>query len=107
MDILATIFEKLDLGHRQPMPREVDVVAQLERRAIANPQKLNWRASIIDLLKLLDVDTSLDARKALAKELAAPQSEMGDSSSLNEWLHQEVLERIAAKGGNVPASLLD
>jgi hypothetical protein len=103
MEIFANILEKLDLGHHQP----VDVVAQLERRAIANPQKLNWRVSIIDLLKLLDIDSSLDARKALARELAAPQSELDDSSSLNQWLHQEVLERIAAQGGNVPESLLD
>jgi hypothetical protein len=86
---------------------EVDVVAQLEKRAAANSQKLNWKTSIVDLLKLLDIDSSLDARKTLARELAAPQSEMDDSSSLNEWLHQEVLERIAAEGGNVPASLLD
>ena len=49
----------------------VDVVAQLEKRAAANPQKLNWRTSIVDLLKLLDIDSSLDARKALATELAA------------------------------------
>ena len=103
MHILANILERLDLGRHQ----QVDVVAQLERRAVANPQKLNWRASIIDLLKLLDLDSSLDARKALARELAAPQSEMDDSSSMNLWLHQEVLERIAAEGGNVPASLLD
>ena len=99
----ANILEKLQLVPPQP----VDVVAQLERRAVANPQKLDWRTSIIDLLKLLDVDSSLDARKALARELAAPQSEMDDSSSMNLWLHQEVLERIAAEGGNVPASLLD
>jgi len=103
MHILVNILERLDLGRHQ----QVDVVAQLERRAVANPQKLNWRASIIDLLKLLDLDSSLDARKALARELAAPQSEMDDSSSMNLWLHQEVLERIAAEGGNVPASLLD
>ena len=86
---------------------EVDVVAQLEKRAAANPQKLNWRTSIVDLLKLLDLDSSLDERKALAKELGAPQSEMGDSADMNMWLHQEVLRRIAANGGNVPASLLD
>jgi hypothetical protein len=86
---------------------EVDVVAQLEKRAAANPQKLNWRTSIVDLLKLLDLDSSLDERKALAKELGAPQREMGDSADMNMWLHQEVLRRIAANGGNVPASLLD
>ena len=99
----ANILEKLQLVPPQP----VDVVAQLERRAVANPQKLDWRTSIIDLLKLLDVDSSLDARKALARELGAPAREMDDSSGMNLWLHQEVLARIEANGGNVPASLLD
>jgi hypothetical protein len=92
----------------KPTPiSEVDVVAQLEKRAAANPQKLNWRTSIVDLLKLLDIDSSLDARKALAKELGAPQTVMGDSAEMNMWLHKEVLTRIAANGGNVPANLLD
>jgi hypothetical protein len=86
---------------------EVDVVAQLERRAAANSQKLNWRTSIVDLLKLLDIDSSLDERKALAKELGAPESVMSDSAHMNIWLHKEVLKRIAANGGNVPANLLD
>ena len=83
------------------------MVAQLERRAAANPQKLNWRTSIVDLLKLLDIDSSLEARKALANELHAPASVMSDSAQMNTWLHQEVLQRIAANGGNVPANLLD
>jgi hypothetical protein len=86
---------------------EVDVVAQLEKRAAANPQKLNWRTSIVDLLKLLDIDSSLAARKALAVELGAPESEMHESADMNVWLHREVLKRIAANGGNVPANLLD
>jgi len=86
---------------------EVDVVAQLEKRAAANSQKLNWRTSIVDLLKLLDMDSSLDERKALAKELGAPESVMGESADMNMWLHKEVLKRIAANGGNVPANLLD
>ena len=86
---------------------EVDVVAQLEKRAAANSQKLNWRTSIVDLLKLLDIDSSLDERKSLAKELGAPESVMSDSASMNTWLHKEVLKRIAANGGNVPANLLD
>lgn len=86
---------------------EVDVVAQLEKRAAANSQKLNWRTSIVDLLKLLDIDSSLDERKALAKELGAPESVMSESANMNIWLHKEVLKRIAANGGNVPANLLD
>src|SRR5689334_24912705 len=83
----------------------VDVVAQLEKRAAANPQKLNWRTSIVDLLKLLDIDSSLEQRKALAKELGAPANLMSDSAQMNMWLHKEVLKRIAANGGNVPANL--
>lgn len=86
---------------------EVDVVAQLEKRAAGSSQKLNWRTSIVDLLKLLDIDSGLDERKALAKELGAPEGVMSDSASMNVWLHKEVLKRIAANGGNVPANLLD
>ena len=85
----------------------VDVVAQLEKRAAANPQKLNWRTSIVDLLKLLDIDSSFAARKELAKELACPAELMGDSAKMNMWLHKTVLARIAANGGNVPKDLLD
>lgn len=85
----------------------VDVVAQLEQRAAANPQKLNWRTSIVDLLKLLDIDSSLTARKALATELACPPELMNDSAQMNMWLHKTVLARIAANGGNVPRELLD
>lgn len=85
----------------------VDVVAQLEEKAAANPQKLNWRTSIVDLLKLLDIDSSLTARKELATELGCPQELMADSAQMNMWLHKKVLSRIAENGGNVPADLLD
>ena len=85
----------------------VDVVAQLEQRAAANPQKLNWRTSIVDLLKLLDIDSSFAARKELATELGCPADLMGDSAKMNMWLHKTVLARIAANGGNVPKDLLD
>lgn len=86
---------------------EVDVVAQLEQRASANPQKLNWRTSIVDLLKLLEIDSSFTARKELAAELDCPADLMGDSAKMNMWLHKTVLARIAANGGNVPQDLLD
>lgn len=85
----------------------VDVVAQLEQKAAANPQKLNWRTSIVDLLKLLDIDSSLTARKELAAELNCPAELMSDSAQMNMWLHKTVLARIAENGGNVPADLLD
>ena len=85
----------------------IDVVAQLEQRASANPQKLNWRTSIVDLLKLLEMDSSLTARKELAAELGCPADLMGDSAKMNIWLHKTVLARVAANGGNVPKDLLD
>jgi hypothetical protein len=85
----------------------VDVVAQLEQRAAANPQKLNWRTSIVDLLKLLDIDSSFAARKELATELGCPADLMGDSAKMNVWLHKTVLARIAENGGNVPKDLLN
>ncbi len=93
-----------------PAPKPVavvDVVAQLEKRAAANPQKLNWRTSIVDLLKLLGIDSSFAARKELATELGCPAEMMGDSAKMNVWLHKTVLARIAANGGNVPQDLLD
>ena len=93
-----------------PSPKPVaviDVVAQLEQRAAANPQKLNWRTSIVDLLKLLDIDSSFGARKELATELGCPADLMGDSAKMNMWLHKTVLQRIADNGGNVPKELLD
>lgn len=85
----------------------VDVMAQLEQRAAENPQKLNWRTSIVDLLKLLDIDSSFAARKELATELGCPASLMGDSAKMNVWLHKTVLARIAENGGNIPKELLD
>ncbi len=85
----------------------VDVVVQLEQRAAANAQKLNWRTSIVDLLKLLDIDSSFGARKELAVELNCPPELMNDSAKMNMWLHKTVLARIAANGGNVPKDLLD
>jgi hypothetical protein len=85
----------------------VDVVAHLEQMAAKNPQKLNWRTSIVDLLKLLDIDSSFAARKELATELGCPADLMGDSAKMNVWLHKAVLARIAANGGKVPQDLLD
>lgn len=85
----------------------VDIAAVLEKRAAANPQKLNWRTSIVDLMKLLDMDSSLTARKELATELGCPAELMGDSAKMNMWLHKTVLARVAANGGKVPAELLD
>jgi hypothetical protein len=129
MGFFSTILEKLGMGSAgaaapttaptptaapaspeavptAPPPKPVavvDVVAQLEQRAAANPQKLNWRTSIVDLLKLLEIDSSLGTRT----ELGCPADLMGDSAKMNIWLHKTVLARIAANGGNVPQDLLD
>ena len=84
---------------------EVDVVAKLE--GLAQGKDLNWKVSIVDLLKLLEIDSSREAREELAKELNAPADVTGDSARLNVWLHKEVLRKIAANGGNIPKELLD
>ncbi|PKO45748.1 MAG: oxidoreductase [Betaproteobacteria bacterium HGW-Betaproteobacteria-4] len=84
----------------------VDVVAKLEALAKANPEKLNWKVSIVDLLKLLGLDSSLAVRKELAAELGCPADKMGDSAQMNMWLHKTVLQKLAENGGNIPAELL-
>lgn len=85
---------------------EVDVVARLESLAKANPEKLNWKTSIVDLMKLLGLDSSLGARKELAQELGCPAEKMSDSAQMNVWLHQTVVKKLAENGGNIPAELL-
>jgi hypothetical protein len=132
MGFFSTILEKLGLksAHAQPAAAPppaaaapqpaapaappaptpiaiVDVVAKLEKLAAANPQKLNWKTSIVDLLKLLDIDSSFAARKELATELGCPDNLMGDSAQMNMWLHKTVLKKIADNGGNVPKELLE
>lgn len=86
---------------------DVDVVAKLEAMAAANPQPLNWRTSIVDLMKLLGMDSGFAERKALAVELGCPPQLMQDSAQMNVWLHKEVLRQIARNGGNVPRDLYD
>jgi hypothetical protein len=85
---------------------DVDVVAKLEALAAASKEKLNWKVSIVDLMKLLGLDSSLTARKELASELACPAEKMGDSAQMNMWLHKTVLQKLAQNGGNIPADLL-
>ena len=84
---------------------DVDVMNMLEQKASGSG--LNWKQSISDLLFLLDMDNSYDARVELAKELDAPQEVMGDSARMNTWLHKTVLRKIAENGGNIPQELLD
>jgi hypothetical protein len=85
----------------------VDVIGKLEGLAASNPQKLNWKVSIVDLLKLLGLDSSFAARKELATELGCPADKMGDSAQMNMWLHKTVLQKLAQNGGNIPKELLD
>lgn len=83
----------------------VDVVTKLEGLAAANPQKLNWKTSIVDLLKLLGLDSSLAARKELAKDVGMT-GDFSGTAEQNIALHKAVLKKIADNGGNVPKELL-
>jgi len=82
----------------------VDVMSKLEKMAAGTG--LDWKVSIVDLLKVLDIDSSLAARKELAEELGCPEATMKDNVSMNVWLHKTVLNKIAANGGNLPKELL-
>ena len=90
----------------QAAAQPVDVEAVLNGMASNNPQKLNWRTSIVDLMKLLDLDSSLQARKSLADELHY-SGDKSDSASMNIWLHKQVMKKLADNGGKVPADLKD
>lgn len=83
----------------------VDVEAVLESMASSNSQKLDWRHSIVDLMKLVGMDSGLAQRKALAQELGYT-GDMNDSAAMNIWLHKQVMAKMAENGGKVPASLL-
>ena len=126
MGLFSAILEKLGFGDKAeaaeapatgaaaapsaPATRAisaVDVTAKMESLAAASGQPLNWRTSIVDLLKLLGLDSSLGARKELATELGCPADKMGDSAQMNIWLHKQVLKKLADNGGTVPAELLD
>jgi hypothetical protein len=86
-------------------PPVVDVAATLNDLAKKNPEKLDWRRSIVDLMKLVGMDSSLSARKQLATELHY-SGDQNDSASMNIWLHKEVLKKLAENGGKVPQELL-
>ena len=83
---------------------QVDVEAVLTKLAAQTREKLDWRRSIVDLMKLLDLDSSLGARKQLAKELNYTGN-TDDSASMNIWLHKQVMNKLAASGGKVPDDL--
>lgn len=85
---------------------QVDVEQQLDAMVASSGEKLNWKTSIVDLLKLLQLDSSLASRKELASELKYT-GDMSDSASMNIWLHRQVMNKVAANGGKVPADLKD
>ena len=84
----------------------VDVAAVLDKLDEATDEDLDWRKSIVDLMKLLKLDSSLKARKELATELRYT-GDMGDSAAMNVWLHKQVMTKLAQNGGVVPAELRD
>jgi hypothetical protein len=88
-----------------PARVDVDVDEVLTDLAEKNPQKLNWKTSIVDLMKLLGIDSSLENRKELARELGYT-GDPGDSASMNIWLHKRVMQELEKNGGKVPASLV-
>ena len=88
-----------------PPPQPVDVEAILNGLAAENPEKLDWKRSIVDLMKLVGMDSSFGARKELAKDLNY-SGDMNDSAKMNMWLHKEVLRKLAENGGKVPSELL-
>jgi uncharacterized protein DUF3597 len=89
-----------------PAQPVVDVAAVLEKMAADTGQKLNWRTSIVDLMKLVGMDSSLENRKELARELGYT-GDQNDSAAMNIWLHKRVMKELAAHGGKVPANMLD
>src|SRR5262245_58378090 len=88
-----------------PPAKAVDVAAILDGLAAKNPEKLDWKKSIVDLMKLVGMDSSFKARKQLAQELNYT-GDPNDSASMNVWLHKQVLIKIAENGGKVPQELL-
>jgi 3-oxoacyl-ACP reductase-like protein len=83
----------------------VDVAVILDGLAAKNPEKLDWKRSIVDLMKLVGMDSSFGARKQLATELQYT-GDPNDSASMNIWLHKEVLRKLSENGGKVPPELL-
>ena len=87
-----------------PAAQSVDVAPILDKAVAAKKEKLEWRTSIVDLMKALDIDSSLGARKELAKDLGYT-GDTNDSATMNVWLHKQVMARLAANGGKLPADV--
>jgi len=95
----------VEAGTAKPVPT-VDVAVILDAAVKASGEKLDWKHSIVDLLKALKIDSSLAARKELASELGF-SGNSADSAALNVWLHKAVIKKLSDNGGQVPADLLD
>jgi hypothetical protein len=91
-------------GTAAPPAATVDVAPILDQAVKAKGEKLEWRTSIVDLMKALDIDSSFAARKELAKELGYT-GDSNDSASMNIWLHKQVMTKLAANGGKLPADI--
>ena len=87
-----------------PKPQTVDVAAIVDKAAASKGEKLAWRTSIVDLMKALGLDSSLAARKELAKELHYTGN-INDSAAMNVWLHKQVMSKLAENGGKLPADI--
>ncbi|MHC2434775.1 DUF3597 domain-containing protein [Bradyrhizobium sp. USDA 4451] len=87
-----------------PAAQTVDVAAIVDKAAAATGEKLDWRTSIVDLMKALGLDSSLTARKELAKELHYT-GDTNNTATMNVWLHQQVMVKLAANGGKLPADI--
>jgi hypothetical protein len=91
-------------GSSSAAAKTVDVAPILDKAVAAKKEKLEWRTSIVDLMKALDIDFSFTARKELAKELGYT-GDSNDSASMNIWLHKQVMAKLAANGGKLPADV--
>jgi hypothetical protein len=87
-----------------PLVPSIDVASILDQAVAAKKEKLEWRTSIVDLMKALDLDSSLSERKMLAKELNY-SGDTNDSATMNIWLHKQVMTKLAENGGKLPADL--
>jgi hypothetical protein len=91
-------------GSSSAPPQSVDVASIVDKAAKAKGEKLEWRTSIVDLMKALDIDSSLSARKELAHELGYT-GDTNDSATMNIWLHKQVMAKLAANGGKLPPDI--
>lgn len=120
-DLMSRVFGKKKEDAPTPTPEPgaaepgavpisaVDVVEVLTAMAKENPEDLDWKKSIVDLMKLVGMDSSYGARKELALELGYSQADIDSkgSAEMNMWLHKQVMKKLAENGGKVPADLLD